>query len=784
MDTGHIKPSFTSFLSTLLAVHLLVICVSTQTTSPTSPRRPIIRNESYPPAANGALTGDRRKSGVRDPITWEERARLVRERNIERLKTGDWLRVRPDGVGLTGTTRSQQDLKSQVQESRPPEQKKINFNRRGVTTIPHWSDSFTYQELTYKYTMVGTDPKRGSATTVIPTVIIPIRWVFEDGTVFDASTDLVDGETSIHGIINSPIFRPRDYNVGGINVGNTQFGDAFQRANFWNLVSRRSPDYHVLLGEPTVAPTVDVFVPNNKVIWFTDGTSLLRLHPLIDNDLLLQATYDAIRQANVSTQTLPIVDWGNAEAIGDRVFPYHGAYEVPGGVQTYVSAGYQSREGPADCANYGTCRTFDRDIYLLSGAILEWLNNPFADNYTPGWNPPFDADVPPQSPCYSRHASVPSLYTAADKLEVRKPLWQFYEVGVPVNTDAGTYHVADAVFLDYFTRASPSRSAGGRYIFWQYQYDDPSPDPPFELPNLPSSSCVGHVEVEFTQFEFPGAISTTARGINNRGLIVGTFDSESDNGHGFRHGFIYDGANFTQLDHPNAVYGTVASGLNDAGRIVGWYWDRYGYPHGFLYFDGSFTPIDFPGSFYGATLARGINNRGDIVGVYDGFLEIAHGFIYQNGEYRTLDTPFGQQTDVRGINDRGEVVGLALNDPFVNFVYYDPWFTPFEGPSYSFWLDKDGFKQFPTIGYGWPDDSQSPWTVNKRGMIGGRWGYAFDVFYAEGFVTIYGYPYLVNSDAVFGMNDKGQIVGSIKVGPTIDDPNLQPRAGYVATLPK
>src|SRR5690242_3320461 len=40
-------------------------------------------------------------------------------------------------------------------------------------TVPYWSDSFSYLGITYKYSMVGTDPKRGSATTVVPTVIIP-----------------------------------------------------------------------------------------------------------------------------------------------------------------------------------------------------------------------------------------------------------------------------------------------------------------------------------------------------------------------------------------------------------------------------------------------------------------------------------------------------------------------------------------------------------------------------------------------------------------------------------
>ena len=59
-------------------------------------------------------------------------------------------------------------------------------------TLPVWSDSFTYHGLEFKYTMVGTDPKRGSATTMIPTIIIPLRFVFADGNVFDASTDLIE----------------------------------------------------------------------------------------------------------------------------------------------------------------------------------------------------------------------------------------------------------------------------------------------------------------------------------------------------------------------------------------------------------------------------------------------------------------------------------------------------------------------------------------------------------------------------------------------------------------
>ena len=84
---------------------------------------------------------------------------------------------------------------------------KMDPDRDKLTTIPHWTGEFSYHGITYPYTMVGTDPSKGSATTVVPTVIIPLRFVFADGSVVDSSTDLVDGQTAIQGIINSPIFQ-------------------------------------------------------------------------------------------------------------------------------------------------------------------------------------------------------------------------------------------------------------------------------------------------------------------------------------------------------------------------------------------------------------------------------------------------------------------------------------------------------------------------------------------------------------------------------------------------
>src|SRR5258706_8464483 len=183
---------------------------------------------------------------------------------------------------------------------------KVDPDAANLPTIPHWSDTFTYHGLEYKYTMVGTDPKRGSATTVVPTVLIPLRFVFADGNVFDAGTDLVDGQTSIQGIVNSPIFQNYDFVSGGTPVGNTQYGDAFQRANFWDSVSTRSPNYHVLLGQPTVLPTQTINVPAGLSSYSIDPVTGLTV-PNVKLGFLVSQTDPILTSANMSPTTLPIV---------------------------------------------------------------------------------------------------------------------------------------------------------------------------------------------------------------------------------------------------------------------------------------------------------------------------------------------------------------------------------------------------------------------------------------------------------------------------------------------
>jgi hypothetical protein len=82
------------------------------------------------------------------------------------------------------------------------------------------------------------------------------------------------------------------------------------------------------------------------------------------------------------------------------------------------------------------------------------------------------------------------------------------------------------------------------------------------------------------EFGVPGSGTTQLLGVNSSGLAVGFYvDSNM-----LTHGVIYTPSNgqWTQLDDPNGVQGTVLNGVNDKGQIVGFYTDAAGNTHGML----------------------------------------------------------------------------------------------------------------------------------------------------------------------------------------------------------
>jgi hypothetical protein len=162
-------------------------------------------------------------------------------------------------------------------------------------------------------------------------------------------------------------------------------------------------------------------------------------------------------------------------------------------------------------------------------------------------------------------------------------------------------------------------------------------------------------EGKFRTMDFPGAVSTLLRGINNLGDLSGTYSIVDLNADEF--GFIIPrrGPPISfKLADPTGT-GIVVGGINDLRQLVGYYTDATSTLVGFLRQpSGQFVSIIFPGAL--STQIDGINDCGIVVGVWgDG--STAHGFYGRPGNLHSFDVPGAGATFTQGINNEGRIVG-------------------------------------------------------------------------------------------------------------------------------
>ena len=215
----------------------------------------------------------------------------------------------------------------------------------------------------------------------------------------------------------------------------------------------------------------------------------------------------------------------------------------------------------------------------------------------------------------------------------------------------------------------------------------------------------------FTNQNFPGSASSMAVGINNFGSTGGIYVDNA----GTTHGYTDIGGTFTTVDAPGTAFNQIlgindnnetvgyfstdpagatlqmadsqmggvftninsllpsnqnsqATGLNNAGTLVGFYMPTGLTSVGFLDAGGTISTIDPFAS--GFTQALGINNKGEIVGFYVDGLGNQHGYTEINGNFASVDPAGSVSTTINGVNDRGQIVGFETlaNDSVVGFV--------------------------------------------------------------------------------------------------------------------
>lgn len=266
--------------------------------------------------------------------------------------------------------------------------------------------------------MVGTDPFNNPGTSNIPTYIVPlIIRTHRIATAYDPTTGFyatAPGGTTIDPTKNdnsclaspnnnpikliqqSPILNPAPFVFGGINVGTTQYVDAFQRANFWKVLNGQ--DYHVLLNPAVTLQPVFIDVPATAGLALTDPNLFEAAYgfsycaPLLLVDLnwfdsyLTSTVMSKLANQGVNPSTLPVfLTYNTAWPIGDVTFignccaiGYHGWTGVPIDTQTYGVVDFDTTgwfAGPA--AGLLT--------EVMSHEVGEWMNDPYGSNETAPW---------------------------------------------------------------------------------------------------------------------------------------------------------------------------------------------------------------------------------------------------------------------------------------------------------------------------------------------------------------------------------------------------------------
>jgi hypothetical protein len=306
---------------------------------------------------------------------------------------------------------------------------------------------------TYTGTILGSDPSTpGYASTKIPVQIIPLiisvkslddgKTVTYDPTVPDSCAG---GHTQVELVQNSPLFQKNHWDINGVDVGNTQYLDAFQRAQFWSLLNRSGKIYHLILDD-TLLDTQTLSFSGHNLSFKPQPDCADRKLGLVDINDLDTALYNLMTgplAGTVNPGTFPIFLMKNVVAyVGEPyldnccILGYHGAFLSGPDVQIY---------SPFDFETTGAFGPGALNTAVLSHELGEAINDPTGGNPTPPWgNVGQD-----QGGCQNN-------------FEVGDPLTGTSMPPV-VGPNGFTYNLQELAFISWFYGGTAPLGAGGVY---------------------------------------------------------------------------------------------------------------------------------------------------------------------------------------------------------------------------------------------------------------------------------------------------------------------------------
>ena len=309
-----------------------------------------------------------------------------------------------------------------------------------LETIPFWTGSFTFQSVNFPFSMVGGNPADGG-TTRIKNAIIPVSLVFDEFMDANGNPIVFDVTPTIGSVLNSPNFEKATYETGF-----TQFSDAIQRAEFWNIPQAQG-DWHTLLRKPRLLTPVRVEVPAGLAVLFQHANGAV---------LAIVNSFFFMSQVNTIEQLEPLKDdeigfilTSNTVLGGSAtdccIIGFHTAIDegVQGNKHSLQILAFASYLSPGDLG--GGLFT---DVTAISHEYAEVFDDPFMNNVVPKW--------------LMSGNNPPNCENLLETGEIIDPL---SNPNFPVTIDGFTYHPQTQALLQWFARTSPSNAIDGAYSF-------------------------------------------------------------------------------------------------------------------------------------------------------------------------------------------------------------------------------------------------------------------------------------------------------------------------------
>lgn len=255
---------------------------------------------------------------------------------------------------------------------------------RATSELPQWNGSYT--DLTKKqinFTQIGGNPATTNATSTVEVLLIPIKFVITQGSTkytFDPKkVQLANnhGRNVIKAMLDSPIFTsdidfsPQWGSCKGscVDLGQTQYEDAFQRGTWWGNDVGVNTNYHVLF-TTKVEPEQTITVTCTSGCVGNEFGVTAGLYNINTFDGQLQNFMKKLTDVNPGVLPLFISYDVYLTSGGCCIGGYHNANSGQPGGQTYAYATYVDKAG-----------AFSQDVSAFTHELGEWMDDPFVDNH-------------------------------------------------------------------------------------------------------------------------------------------------------------------------------------------------------------------------------------------------------------------------------------------------------------------------------------------------------------------------------------------------------------------